>query len=77
MIYKVEFPDGQCKEYAANIMAESMLTQVDSDAYSSTKLNAVINYWKDGAVAVPNTDSLLSLGKDRRDPDKQLVDGPY
>ena len=31
IIYDVEFPDGQVKEYAANIIAENMLTQVDSD----------------------------------------------
>ena len=31
IIYDMEFPDGQVKEYAANIIAENMLTQVDSD----------------------------------------------
>eukprot|EP00957_Ditylum_brightwellii_P188016 14314015-Ditylum_brightwellii.AAC.1 len=31
MIYDVEFPDRQVHEYAANIIAENMLTQVDSD----------------------------------------------
>ena len=30
MIYEVEFPDGELKEYAANVIAENMLTQVDS-----------------------------------------------
>jgi hypothetical protein len=30
MTYEVEFPDGQLKEYAANVSAENMLTQVDS-----------------------------------------------
>ena len=27
IVYDVEFPDGQVKEYAANIIAENMLTQ--------------------------------------------------
>ena len=36
IIYDVEFPDGQVKEYAANIIAENMLTQVDSDGMSTT-----------------------------------------
>ena len=31
IIYEVEFPDGQVKDYAANVIAENMLTQVDSD----------------------------------------------
>ena len=26
MIYEVEFPDGQLKEYAANVIAENMLS---------------------------------------------------
>eukprot|EP00957_Ditylum_brightwellii_P007271 552840-Ditylum_brightwellii.AAC.1 len=28
-IYKVEFPDREVKEYATNVIAENMLTQVD------------------------------------------------
>ena len=36
IIYVEEFPDGQVKEYAANIIAENMLTQVDSDGMSTT-----------------------------------------
>ena len=36
IIYDVEFPDGQVKEYAADIIAENMLTQVDSDGMSTT-----------------------------------------
>ena len=39
IIYDVEFPDGQVKEYAANIIAENMLTQVDSDGMSTTYNN--------------------------------------
>ena len=33
IIYDVEFPAGQVKEYAANIIAENMLTQVDSEGH--------------------------------------------
>jgi hypothetical protein len=36
MIYEVELPDGQSKAYAANVIAENMLTQVDSDGFSRT-----------------------------------------
>ena len=31
VVYDVEFPDGQVKEYAANVIAENMLTQVDDE----------------------------------------------
>jgi hypothetical protein len=56
MIYEVEFPDGQVKEYAANVIAENMLTQVDEDGFSLTMLDAIIDYRKDEAVAVPKVD---------------------
>jgi hypothetical protein len=44
MVYEVKFPDGQVKEYAANIIAENMLTQVDSEGYSMTLLDAKVDY---------------------------------
>jgi hypothetical protein len=56
MIYEVEFPDGQIKEYTANMIAKNMLTQVDSDGYSLLMLKAIINYWKDETVAVWKAD---------------------
>jgi hypothetical protein len=59
MIYEVEFPDRQLKDYAANVIAESMLTQVDSDGFSITMIEAMIDYQKDKAVAVPKIDKYL------------------
>jgi hypothetical protein len=47
IIYEVEFPDGQIKEYAANVIAENMLTQVDEEGYSVTMLKAIIDYKQD------------------------------
>ena len=32
LLYDVEFPDGQVKEYAANVIAENLLSQVDDTA---------------------------------------------
>ena len=47
MIYEIEFPDGQVKEYAANVIAENMLTQVDSEGYyATTMLEAIIDHRK-------------------------------
>ena len=43
IIYDVEFPDGQVKKYAANIIAEKMLTQVDSDGMSTTLIEAIVD----------------------------------
>jgi hypothetical protein len=56
MIYEVEFPDGQIKEYAANIIAENTLTQVDSDGFSTSMMEGIINYKKDDAVAIWKND---------------------
>eukprot|EP00957_Ditylum_brightwellii_P174369 13275884-Ditylum_brightwellii.AAC.1 len=56
MIYDVEFPDGQVREYAASIIAENMLTQVDSDGYTKTLVESIVDYKKDEAVAVAKND---------------------
>ena len=44
IMYDVEFPDGQVKEYAANIIAENMLTQVDPDGMSTTLMEAIVDH---------------------------------
>jgi hypothetical protein len=59
IVYEVEFSDGQVKEYAANVIAENMLTQVDSDGYLTTILKAIIDYRKDEAVAVSKADKYV------------------
>ena len=60
MIYEVEFPDGQSKAYAANVIAENMLTQVDSDGFSTTMMKSIVDYRKDELVAVSMTDKYLT-----------------
>ena len=47
IIYEVEFPDGQVKDYAANAIAENMLTQVDSEAFTLSMMDGIINYERD------------------------------
>ena len=39
--YDIEFPNGQVKEYGANIIAENMLTQVDLDGYSLSLIDRI------------------------------------
>lgn len=56
MIYEVEFSDGQVKEYAANVIAENMLRQVDHEGYSTTLMAGIIDYDKDESTAVPKSD---------------------
>ena len=57
IIYEVEFPDGQVKDYAANVIAENMLTQVDSDGFTLTMMDSIIDYERDDAVVIPKSDA--------------------
>ena len=56
IVYEVEFEDGQMQEYSANLIAENMLTQVDSDGYSLTMMEGIIDFKRDDAVAIPKSD---------------------
>ena len=59
IIYEVEFPDGQVKDYAANVIAENMLTQVDSDGFTLTMMDSIIDYERDDAVVIPKSDAYV------------------
>ncbi len=41
IIYEVEFPDGQVKEYSANTIAENMLARVDSNGFTMTLMKGM------------------------------------
>ena len=57
--YDVESPDGQVKEYGANIVAENMLTQVDSDGYSLSLMDSIIDHQRDPSQAIPIEDKYI------------------
>lgn len=59
MIYEIEFPDGQIKEYAANVIAENMLTQVENEGYSITMMEGIIDFRKDYSIAVPKNEKYI------------------
>ena len=42
-IYEVEFPDGEIKEFAENILAENCLSQVDPNGHHSQLLDYITN----------------------------------
>ena len=56
IIYVVEFPNRDVKEYAENIISESTLTQVDSDGYSLTIIKGIIDYKRYNAVPIQKRD---------------------
>lgn len=59
IVYDVEFPDGQVKEYSANVIAENMLSQVDPNGYTKRLMKDIIDYRKDPTTAVPMEDKYL------------------
>jgi hypothetical protein len=66
IIYDVEFPDGQVKEYAANILAENMLSQVDLDGHSKLVLKEIVDHQKsDDAVPMSDKYLITSTGQRR------------
>lgn len=59
IVYDVEFPGGQVKEYSANIIAENMYSQVDSEGFSTTLMKAIVDHRKDNAVAISKADMFV------------------
>ena len=44
IVYDVEFPDGEFKEYAANIIAENMLSQVENEGFTFYLLDSILDF---------------------------------
>jgi len=47
-LYKVEFPNGEVTEYTANIIAESMIAQTDSNGNDIKLLEEIVDHKSDG-----------------------------
>ena len=47
IVYDVDFPDGEVKEYAANVIAENMLLQVDNEGFTLTMLDSILDLKQD------------------------------
>jgi hypothetical protein len=52
VMYEVEMPDGQVKEYCANVIAQNMLAQVDPDGYSMALMGGIVDHRRDHTKAV-------------------------
>ena len=66
IVYDVEFPDGAVKQYAANIIAENMYSQVDSEGHQYNLLEAILDYGTDGnAVRKGNEHVVTKRGRQR------------
>ena len=56
----MEFIDGQVKEYGANIIAENMLSQVDSNGYSLMMMEGIADSRKDEPMAIILEDKYIT-----------------
>ena len=50
LMYDVEFPDGNIKKYAANIIAENVLVNCDSEGNYSNLMSCIVGHKKDGSA---------------------------
>ena len=53
IMYEVEFADMTVKEYGANIIAENMLRQVDSEGFSLALMEGIVDFRCEELVAIP------------------------
>ena len=60
MIYEGEFPDGQVKDYAANVITENMISQIYDKGYSVTLIDSIVYYKRDDSE-VDKNDKYFSL----------------
>ena len=58
LVYNVEFPDGDVKKYAAKLIAENVLSQVDPNCYYTNTMEAILDHKRDG-TAVPIADKFF------------------
>ena len=66
LVYDVEFPDGEVREYAANVIAENMYSQVDDEGFTLCLLDSILDYRSDdGAVTRENMYVVTKRGQRR------------
>ena len=74
LIYDVEFPDGDVHEYSANIKAENIYAQIDSEGFVHTLLDHISDYKKDGN-AIEKSDAYVVTNVEENVCEDQLMDG--
>ena len=47
-VYEVEFPDGEIAEYAANVLAQNMISQCDLEGNQFLLMDSIVDHKKDG-----------------------------
>ena len=67
LVYDVEFPDGAIKQYAANVIAENVLSQVDTSGFHTQHLSSIEHHERlGGAVSKADAYFTTKRGAKRR-----------
>jgi hypothetical protein len=77
LVYEVEFPDGELREYAANILAENMLSQVDYEGHDIMLMRDIIDYKKDEDIAVLIKDKYRKVRLERLQESPEVLHASY
>eukprot|EP00957_Ditylum_brightwellii_P190428 14495515-Ditylum_brightwellii.AAC.1 len=64
--YTKEFPDREVKEYAANVIVENMLIQVDYEGFATTMMDRIINHDRDEITALHIRDKYVKTYSNQR-----------
>jgi len=62
-VYTVEFDDGETLEYAANVIAENMYSQVDTEGRQYQILESIVDHKKDGSAVSADDQYVTVNGK--------------
>jgi hypothetical protein len=66
-VYEVEFSDGQVLEYAANLIAENMYSEVDDEGHHQVMFDEITNHKSDKSAVLPDDGwTILNGNKHRR-----------
>ena len=63
MVYEIEFPDRQIKKYTTNILAENILSQIDSEDFSTVLFDGITDFRKN-KTAIEKTDRFIITRSD-------------
>ena len=66
-LYEVSFPNGQTEDMTANVIAENILTKVDSEVHHYQVLKEISNQSKDGSLLKRSDGFIRSSGRNPHD----------
>jgi hypothetical protein len=65
-IYEVEFSDGQVLEYAANVIAENLYSQVDEEGHHQVMLDEIVDHKSNKSAVLPDDGYITLNGRRHR-----------